>query len=316
MANNEQTAPWPLPDVVRLRVAAAGPDGTRWLATLSDTVRPLSQTWAVQVGGSLSGGSASLVLEAFLPDGTPAIIKLCVPGEFRSGEATALGVAAGRGYVRLLAEDRASEAFLLERLGAPLAARDLSADDTLDVLCAMLGQAWHPLPQEHDLATGADKARWLAEFIARTWRDLNRPCDARVIDRALRWTQVRQEAHSSETSVLVHGDPHALNALLVPGAAADDPRSFKFIDPDGLFAEPAYDLGVLLRENDEALEHGNALQIGRARCERLAALTGQNSEAIWHWGFIERVSTGLHLAELGLDREAELTLRVAQAWVD
>jgi streptomycin 6-kinase len=50
-------------------------------------------------------------------------------------------------------------------------------------------------------------------------------------------------AHDDERAVLVHGDVHEWNALQAPGGG------FKLVDPDGLVAEPEYDLGVLMRED-------------------------------------------------------------------
>ena len=52
--------------------------------------------------------------------------------------------------------------------------------------------------------------------------------------------QRRVAAHDDERAVLVHGDVHQWNAL----RAGD---GFELVDPDGLLAEPEYDLGVLMR---------------------------------------------------------------------
>jgi streptomycin 6-kinase len=58
---------------------------------------------------------------------------------------------------------------------------------------------------------------------------------------------------------------------------------------------------------------GDPLTLGRLRRARLAALTGADAEAIWQWGFIERVSTGLLCLRVGLDGGADM-LAVADAW--
>ncbi|QGK69973.1 hypothetical protein GIY23_10960 [Allosaccharopolyspora coralli] len=64
---------------------------------------------------------------------------------------------------------------------------------------------------------------------------------------------------------------------------------FKLIDPEGLLAEPEYDLGVLMREDPVALLQGDP----HARAQWLAARTGCDATAIWEWGVLERVATGL-----------------------
>ena len=82
--------------------------------------------------------------------------------------------------------------------------------------------------------------------------------------------------------MLVHGDVHQWNAL-----EAED--GFKLVDPDGLLAEAEYDMGILMREDPVELLDGDP----RERARRLAAHTGLDADAIWDWGVVERVSTGL-----------------------
>ena len=48
---------------------------------------------------------------------------------------------------------------------------------------------------------------------------------------------------------------------------------------------------------------------------QLAALTGTDAQAIWEWGFVERVSSGLLLMQLGHE-EGELYLSIADAIAD
>jgi streptomycin 6-kinase len=48
---------------------------------------------------------------------------------------------------------------------------------------------------------------------------------------------------------------------------------------------------------------------------RLADLTGELPSAIWQWGFLERVSTGLFLIVLGRVEEGRRMLAVAETWV-
>jgi streptomycin 6-kinase len=110
--------------------------------------------------------------------------------------------------------------------------------------------------------------------------------------------------------VLAHGDPHPGNALQVPGGG---PRRFKFVDPDGLLIERAYDLGVLMREWTPELLAGDPYALGMWRCRRLAELTGVDAEAIWQWGFMEITSSGLLCTRLGWEDGREM-LAAAEAW--
>ena len=68
------------------------------------------------------------------------------------------------------------------------------------------------------------------------------------------------------------------------------------------------------REYNQELLSGDATELGQTRCELLSEMTGVDSRAIWQWGFMERVSTGLHLMQIGLQREGLETLAVADRW--
>ncbi len=81
----------------------------------------------------------------------------------------------------------------------------------------------------------------------------------------------------------MHGDLHQWNTL----QAADG--GFRLVDPDGLLAEPEYDLGIVMREDADELMTGDP----RRRSRRLAELSGLDETAIWEWGVVERMSTGL-----------------------
>ena len=97
--------------------------------------------------------------------------------------------------------------------------------------------------------------------------------------------------------MLVHGDVHEWNAL----EAGD---GFKLVDPDGLLAEPEYDLGIIMRE--DPLE-GDLHE----RARWLAQRTGLDEKAVWEWGVVERVSTGLLGTRVGLQPVARQMLAAA-----
>jgi streptomycin 6-kinase len=154
---------------------------------------------------------------------------------------------------------------------------------------------------EARLPTGAEKAHRLVESITRTWQLLDRPCSERAVDDAIRCAEQRAAAHDDERAVLVHGDVHQWNAL----EAGD---TFKLVDPDGFLAEPECDLGVLMREDPIELMTGDP----RLRARRLARRTGLDAQAIWEWGVVERVATGLLLTEVGLQPVGRDMLRAAE----
>ncbi len=83
---------------------------------------------------------------------------------------------------------------------------------------------------------------------------------------------------------------------------------FKLVDPDGLLAEPEYDLGIIMREDPLELLEGDAHE----RARWLAARTNLDADAIWEWGVVERVSTGLLGTRVGLQPVGREMLAVAE----
>ena len=86
-----------------------------------------------------------------------------------------------------------------------------------------------------------------------------------------------------------------------------------FVDPDGFVADPAYDLGVVLRDWCPELLAGDASKLAGRYCRLLAARSGIDPAAIDEWGFLkERVSSGLHILELGMSDLARPFLETAE----
>jgi streptomycin 6-kinase len=290
-----------VPAVVRNKARAAGAED--WLKRLPALISSLETDWSISVGHPYEGGSEAFVADATRADDAPAVLKVMVPGTGSdpSHEATVLRLVGGDGCPVLYRYDPDRGALLMERLGRPMYDLGLPLGRRLKILCAAAARIWRSAP-DCGLPTGASKARRLADFIMASWEELDRPCSEKTVDHALACAGRRAQAHRDERAVLVHGDVHQLNALQVDGG-------FKLIDPDGLLAEAEYDLGVLMRGDPLELLDGDP--VDRARW--LAARTGLDLVAIWEWGVVERLSTGLlctriHLQPLGRD-----TLAAAEA---
>ncbi|MCA1675578.1 MAG: aminoglycoside phosphotransferase family protein [Actinobacteria bacterium] len=295
-----------VPKVVCEKALAVG--ATDWLSELPALVASLQQDWSIAVGRPYVDATEAFVAEATLADGTCAVVKLILPSPVDAAinEITVLRLAAGDGCVRLLRADPGRGALLLERLGRSLHELALPIMQRHGILCSVAERVWRPAPG-CGLPTGAEKARWLGEFIATTWEELDRPCRERTVENALACAARRIAAHDDERAVLVHGDVHQWNAL-------ESDRGYKLVDPDGLLAEAEYDLGIIMRE--DPLEHlaGDP----RKRARWLAARTGLDPTAVWEWGVVERVSNGLlctkfHLQPGGRDMLAAAD-RLAESW--
>jgi len=277
-----------VPPVVRSKAVAWGQEA--WVRGLPGLLAELCAEWSLQVGRVFDDATEALVVEATGPDGTAAVLKLQVPGRADAvrHEITALQLADGDGCARLLRAELARGALLVERLGPSLHRLGLPTDERHEILCATARRVWRQAPG-CGLPTGAEKARWLADWVERAWEEVGRPCSEQAVEHALACAARRGAAHDDERSVLVHGDVHEWNALATAGG-------FKLVDPDGLLAEPEYDLGIIMREDPLDLMIGDP----RDRARWLARRTGLSPAAIWEWGVVERVSTGLLAAQIEL----------------
>jgi streptomycin 6-kinase len=288
-----------VPDMVRRKALAAG--AGRWLAELPALVADLEREWSITVGRAYSGGTEAFVAEATLDDGTPAVLKLSVPrpDDVARNEIIALRLAGGEGCVELLRADESREALLLERLGTPMAQLSLPIERRHEILCAVASRMWRPA-LGCGLPTGADRGRWLIAYVTAAWEQLDRPCTERAVEHAIACAQRRIAAHDDERAVLVHGDMHAWNTLQAG-------EGFKLVDPDGLLAEAEYDLGIVMREDPAELMAGDPWD----RARWLARYTGLDTTAIWEWGVVERVSTGLVCTSVDLQPDGRQMLAAA-----
>lgn len=290
-----------VPVIVRNKARSAGAEG--WLEHLPALVSSLETDWSITLGRPYEGGSEAFVAEATLADGTSAVLKVLVPGAGNdpSNEATVLRLADGDGCPTLYQFDADRGALLMERLGRPMYELGLPLSRRLEILCATAARIWRPAP-DCGLPTGAEKARWLSDFVVMLWEELDHPCSEKTLDYALSAARRREQAHREEKAVLVHGDVHQLNAL-------ESDSGFKLVDPDGLLAEAEYDLGILMRGDPIELLAGDPLD----RARWLAARTMLDPVATWEWGVIERLSTGLLCTQIHLHPLGQDTLQAAEA---
>jgi streptomycin 6-kinase len=287
--------------IVRRRAEALGAVGEAWLAGLPDLIADLERRWSVRVDRQpLSGGTAAYVARARTGDGLEVVLKLGVPDPDFADEVGTIDRARGRGYVRLLAHDAERYAMLLEALGPSMTTLDMAPEGQLETLCHLLRQAWEvPRATTGRHASAVNKASDLHEFVQRHSSDLDRPCSEQVLAQALLFAGRRAAALDPDRCVVVHGDAAAVNALAILAPREGAETGFVFVDPDGFIGDPAYDLGVALRDwCPQLLASDEPLSLARRYCRLLADGSGVDEQAIWEWGFLERVTTGLFVRSL------------------
>jgi hypothetical protein len=89
------------------------------------------------------------------------------------------------------------------------------------------------------------------------------------------------------------------------------------VDPESFLCEPEYELGVVMRDwNEKLLEAANPRALAHEYCQLLARESGLDEAAIWEWGFIERVSTGLYLSAYSSSEHAQPFFTTASSLLD
>ncbi|MEX0781577.1 MAG: aminoglycoside phosphotransferase family protein [Dehalococcoidia bacterium] len=190
-----------VPDIVRNNAIQLGAEA--WLDQLPSLVAELEREWSMTVGRPYTDATEAFVAKATLKDGSRGVLKLLIPrdDEAARNEITFLRLADGDGCARLLAADVERDAMLLERLGSSLFEVGLPLAQRLEILCVAAQRLWRPAP-DCGLPTGAERGRWLVEFITSTWEKLDRPCTERALTYALTCAERRIAAHDDERAVL------------------------------------------------------------------------------------------------------------------
>ena len=215
-------------------------------------------------------------------DGSVVVLKLIVPRAGRRARPPAridaLRLADGDG-VRA-APRCAVGALLLERLGRSLFDIGLpmaAPGDPLRLAAPRLAAG-----RGLGLPTGAEKGRWLDRVHHRGcgsgWTGRARSAPSQ---HALACAERRVAAHDDERAVLVHGDVHQWNALEAATASS-------WSIPTGCSRSPSTTSASSCARILRALRATRAS--GRDGSPRAAAC---EEDAIWEWGVVERVSTGL-----------------------
>jgi streptomycin 6-kinase len=306
-----------LPEAVRRTAESHGSVGEDWLAALPGIVGHLCDAWSLSVGEVLDGGTSAYVARVRTADGSDAVLKVALPARGFSAQVGTLAASAGRGYVRLYDFDLERHAMLMEPLGPPLSAAGAPVEAALSVLANTLLQAWQaPRPPDATIPAPAGKANQLIEIIDDLWPAHGGPCSRRLVTRAGALADRRAEAFDLEGCVLCHGDPHADNALLTLAPRVGAESGYVFVDPDGFLCEPAYDLGVAMRGwTDQLLAADDPIALARSWSTHLAQATDVDEQAIWAWGLIERLTTGLYLTRIGHEAAGRAYLASAELLV-
>jgi len=261
----------------RLEWLKASQAGAEWLAALPDRVESCIERWDLRLGPPFPSAYTSLTVPARRPDGADVVLKIPFPHRESEHETLALERWDGDGAIRLLDNEPALGAFLIERCvpGMPLSSTD--QDAALDVLVTLLPRLWKPVPDLPFRAL-ADEAAWWASHLRQDWESAGRPFDQRLVDAAL--DVLNSLPGSQGEQVLLHQDLHGDNVL----SAHREP--WLAIDPKPLAGEREFGLAPIVRSFELGPTRGDV----RHRLDRLSSDLGLDRERARLWCLAQTIA--------------------------
>ena len=300
-----------LSDASQRRAELLGTPGQVWIQELPHKVKEALNQYGQTFLTAVEGGSESYLALAQDSTGIQRVLKVLMPSDADvSAEIAGLRAANGRGYVRILEADASKDIIVMERLGSPVAESGLTIQSQISKVTRALQESWQADTNQQELVPGEKKADWLENHLRHTPDKIDINFNPKIIHRALDLIENRRAAWQKQEFVLAHGDPHEYNTLAVSDEKAG---AYRLVDPDGMVFEAAYDLGILLRNWIDTYRQADPAGELRRRAIWLSEQTAVAKNAIISWGFVEIVSTGIHLAELGYVEEAKDYLQLGEA---
>jgi len=256
-----------------------GDAGTAWTERLPELFREVCGRWSLTLEEPFQNLFYNYVSRARRADGADVVVKVGYPCRELMTEIEALRLFNGRGAVRLLEADKNRGALLLERLRPGSSLLNVECDEEATAIAAaVMRSLWHPAPNEHSFPTAADWGRGF-ERLRTEFGGGTGPFPTSLVEQAE--GQFRDLLASAGPPVLLHGDLHYGNIL----AAEREP--WLAIDPKGLIAEPAYEVGALIRNR---LNAGPDLaRLFARRLDQLSAELSLDRERLRGWTMAQAV---------------------------
>jgi streptomycin 6-kinase len=231
-------------------------------------------------------------------DGTSAVLKVAVADPVASASESAfLRAVDGQGAVRLLAEDAARGALLLEdaRPGTPLTALPAGPDGddaaATAVLVTVLRRLHREPPPGCPLPPLARQRDSFTRYLDRYPEGTPGPLPRELVERAD--AVFADLLASAPSAVLLHGDLHHDNVLRA------EREQWLAIDPHGVVGDPGYDAGAALYNPWIERRDDRLLAAVTPRAEALADGLGQPVHRVLAWGFVKAVLSEVWTVEDG-----------------
>ncbi|MEM6802217.1 MAG: aminoglycoside phosphotransferase family protein [Bacteroidota bacterium] len=280
---------------------------------MHDTIVQIQRIHNCSYIKTLSGGTSAFTCVLKKEGGEQMVGKIPFKNhdselEFKK-EVDTLMLAHGVGYAKVLYVATQYEYVLLELLGKPLAAYKYSIEAQIEIIVGTLKEVWQAVEENTSEFVYPDAILdWFQNFTISSWEDQNQPFSDTLKNKVEKAIAERRARIDPNHLVLIHGDAHNKNILK---DNTNNENGFKFIDPDGIICEPAYDLAVLMREwiDDLFPDYNNKL---KQRLDYLTDLTACDPTAIWQWTIIQLTATGLVLNSIDQHHAAKQMFQIAE----
>lgn len=298
------TAPIEPPQRLVSSLSGDPANGVReWLDALPRLVQQRLDAWELTLERvHAPGGRSSLLALVRRADGSPAALKLPVPGRRTADEAAALEIWDGWGAVRLLRSDDKDGALLLERLHSAVSLRSLPEAKALLEAAGTIRRLWVSPGAGHPFETLADRTEGATESL-RTVGALT-PAAGPLVDEAVELR--RTLPAESDEEFLLHGTFRQGKVL------AGERAPWLAIGPSPVVGERAYDLAALVLDRCEDLVAGSgAAAAARRRVAKLADSLDVDRDRLRAWTLCRAVDTGVRESAAGDRQRGELLLEFA-----
>jgi streptomycin 6-kinase len=249
--------------------------GSAWLDALPDLVTAAAQRWSVSLGDPFDDAYDSIAIPATLPDRTPVVVKLQWPNRDNAFEGAALRLWNGNGAVRILDEDDARHALLLERCEPGTTLAGVGFEQALAALIDLLPRLWIPIVAGFPML--AAESVVLSDELGREWERTGRPFERSLVDLAL--DAFATLPSTQGPAVLLHQDLHGDNILRAE-------RGWLAIDPKPLLGERECGIAPIVRSAE--LGHSRAAVL--RRFDRLTVDLGLERERARLWTIAHTIS--------------------------
>lgn len=267
----------------RTIVALHGEAGRLWLEGLPQLVEHCARRWELKVGPPFAPLSYNYAAPAEGPRGERFVLKLGVPTHGLLQEIGVLLSFDGCGAARLFDSDAARGALLLERLepGTPLTSLCEEDDGAATAAAAAVMRSLRRTGthQAQRAPTAADWGQGFAKCRKHFGGGFG-PFPRKLFEESE--ALYAELLATSAPPILLHGDLHHGNIL----AAARAP--WLAIDPQGVVAEPAYEVGALLRNPFPQLLHWpDRVRVSESRIAQLSDELGYERARVRGWGLAQ-----------------------------